>query len=595
MRFHMGFASTARCAAVWLVAGCTLAAQAQGDAEVDALVARVVADLPDSLVTQHSRAVSLRERMASAGVPAVSLAVFRDGRLAWARAWGVRDSVQGGHVDERTLFQAASISKPISAMGAVRLAHERKLDLDADIGSSIDGWNAGVALTPRQLMSHSAGLGVSGFPGYAQGQPVPSVLQILNGQPPSRTQAVRVEGPVGGPVRYSGGGYTVLQAVMSARSGMSFEAWMQKAVLAPLGMRDSSFDAPSSTDLGSRAASGHRRGQPVAGRWHLYPESAAAGLWTTPTDLGRAAAALQDQLAGRPAAVLEPGMAQQMLTPQAGGFGLGWVLETRSGEALFGHNGLNEGFEAVLAASASSQGPQHLVVVMTNGQGGTLLAQALLRAVAREVGWRAHSPRRVLAVDMSASALRSFEGYFAGARQQVAVEVSEGVAHLRDGGWQRARLVPISSDRFAVENRSFDLVFGEATADGVRNVRLEGEGSPVSLQGHRGPLLSDAAPPVLRGSHTAWKTEQAFLKTAEGEWALSLPLKAGEFQFKLFAGPGARLSLGARLASSLLTQGRPEQLAPVGGNLRLQLERDGTCEFVASSMERDASIRVECR
>jgi len=406
---------------------------------------------------------------------------------------------------------------------------------------------------------------------------------------------VRVEGPVGGPARCSGGGYTVLQAWMAARSGMGFAAWMHKAVLEPLGLHDSSFEAPSTPDMLSRAASGHRRGQPVAGRWHLYPEAAAAGLWTTPTDLGRGAAASQDQLAGRSSEALPNGMAQQMLTLQAGWFGLGWVLETRSGEALFGHNGFNEGIEAVLAASANPKGPQHLVVVMTNGQGGTVLAQALVRAVAREIGWRAHAPRKVQSVEMSEPALKAFEGYFSGAQQQVAVEVSEGVAQLRDGGWQRARLVPVSSHRFAVENRSFDLVFGEVLADGARSLTLEGEGPPVSLQAHAEPVLSETAPPVLRGSHTAWKTEQPFVQTAEGVWTLSLPLKAVEFQFKLFAGPGARLSLGARRAAPPLAQGRPEPLAPLGSNLRLLIDQDGLCVFTVASQERGASIRVECR
>ena len=579
----------------WLLAGCALAAHARQDLEVDALVARVVADLPDSLVTQHSLPRSLSERMASAGVPAVSVAVFQDGQLRWTRAWGVRDAIQRGPVDDKTLFQAASISKPIAALGALNLVHERKLDLDADIGAAIEGWDAGAALTPRQLMSHSAGLGVSGFPGYPQGQPVPSVLQVLNGSPPSRTPAVRVEGPIGGPVRYSGGGYTVLPAWMAARSGMGFEAWMRKSVFAPLGMRNSSFEAPSAPEVASRAASGHRRGQPVAGRWHVYPESAAAGLWTTPTDLGRAAAALQDQLAGRPGVQLPAGVAQEMLRPQAGAFGLGWVLETRSGEAVFGHNGLNQGFEAVLAASASRQSPQHLVVVMTNGQGGTLLAQALLRAVAREVGWRAHAPRRVQAVDMPESTLKSFEGYFAGGPKQLAIEVSEGVAQLRDGGWQRARLVPISGERFAVENRPFDLVFEQANADGTRYLRLEGDGPVVRLQEQRGPVLSGSAPPVLRGSHTAWKTEQSFVRTSESRWTLSLPLKMGELQFQLSAGPGARLSLGAKLAAAPLVQGRPERLAPLGSNLRLLLDQDSTCNFNVSVVEPDALIEVECR
>ena len=113
------------------------------------------------------------------------------------------------------------------------------------------------------------------------------------------------------------------------------------------------------------AASGHRQGRPLPGRWHAYPELAAAGLWTTPTDLGRVAAALQDSLAGRPAPLLAPAAVRQMLTPQPGGYGLGWVLETRAGEPLFGHLGLNEGLEALLAASASPNNPQHAVVSPT--------------------------------------------------------------------------------------------------------------------------------------------------------------------------------------------------------------------------------------
>lgn len=568
-------------------------AGAQGGGDADARIARIVADLPDALVTQHSTPTSLQQRMKEAGVPAVSVAVFQDGRLAWARAWGLRDTETGGAVDTRTVFQAASISKPVAALGAVMLASTGRLDLDADIGTAVPGWQAGAAVTPRQLLSHTAGLGVPGFPGYAAGQPVPSVAQVLAGAPPARTPAVQVDGPVGRQARYSGGGYVVLQALLAARSGQPFDGWMQSTVFGPLGMGDSSFQQPWPAETAARAASGHRQGQRLPGRWHTYPELAAAGLWTTPTDLGRLAAALQDQLAGRPSALQPAGLASRMLTPQAGGFGLGWVLDTRAGEPVFGHTGLNEGFEALLAASASPRSPQHLVVVMTNGQGGTALAQALLRAIARDVGWAAHAPRQVVAQALPAAELLALEGFYTGAGRSLAIEVSDGVAQLRDGGWQRARLVPLSAQRFAVENRPFDLVFGTPAADGGRSLTLQGGDTPTLLQAQPRPLAG-GSPPLLRGSVNQWGTADAFLPTGDGEWQLTLPLAPGEVQFKVAAADWNLLNLGARLSAPPLAIGQPQRLAPAGDNLRLVVERGGRHRFILSAADpARPQLRVE--
>ena len=408
------------------------------------------------------------------------MAVFRDGQLAWARAWGLRDAAVGGTVDTSTLFQAASISKPVTALGAMLLSEDGRLALDADIGQAVTGWQALAPITPRQLLSHTAGLSVSGFPGYAAGQPVPTTAQVLAGGPPANTPAVRVDGPVGQQARYSGGGYVLLQALMSERAGLPFAAWMQSAVLGQLAMGHSSFQQPLQGQAALNAASGHRQGRPLLGRWHAYPELAAAGLWTTPSDLGRVAAALQDSLAARPAPLLIPATVRQMLTPQPGGYGLGWVLETRAGEPVFGHLGLNEGFEALLAASASPLQPQHAVVVMTNGQGGTALAQALLRAVTRELDWAAYAPRQVVAQDLAPAQWAALEGLYRGGGQAVAVEVAGGVAHLRDGGWQRAPMVPLSATRFAVENRSIDLVFSPAYRAGSCSVALVADGRATS-------------------------------------------------------------------------------------------------------------------
>ena len=576
------------CAALAAVATVATVASAEPAPADDAsVIARVVADLPNAIVTQHSRPQSLQARMAASGVPAVSVAVFRDGQLAWARAWGLRDAVTGDPVDTRTLFQAASISKPVTAVGAMLLSGDGRLALDADISQAVTGWQAPVPITPRQLLSHTAGLSVSGFAGYAAGQPVPTPAQVLAGGPPANTPAVRVDGPVGQQARYSGGGYVLLQALMTERTGVPFAAWMQSAVLGPLAMDRSSFQQPLQGQAALNAASGHRQGRPLPGRWHAYPELAAAGLWTTPTDLGRVAAALQDSLAGRPAPLLAPAAVRQMLTPQPGGYGLGWVLETRAGEPLFGHLGLNEGFEALLAASASPHSPQHAVVVMSNGQGGTALAQALLRAVARELAWAAYAPRQVVVQDLAPAALVALEGLYRGSGgRALAVEVAGGVAYLRDGGWQRAPMLPLSATRFAVENRNVDLHFSPADRAGPRSVALVGDALAAPLVRVALPLDADVGvAPLLRGSMNGWGTDLGFDPVGDRRWLLTAWLAAGPVEFKVAAADWDRLNLGAGLGAEPISPGQGVRLAPMGDNLRLVVDRPGRYRFDLSAQD----------
>ena len=559
-------------------------------ADTDAVVARITADLPETLVTQHSAPRSLASRMAAAGVPAVSVAVFRDGRLAWARAWGSRDAKLGGAVDTATLFQAASISKPVAAVGAMVMAQSGRLSLDKDIGEAVRGWVAPVPVTARQLLSHTAGLSVSGFPGYAAGQPVPSALQVLTGEPPANTRPVTVQYPVGQGSRYSGGGYVVLQAWMAALAGEPFSDWMQSAVLAPLAMGRSSFAHPARDARDANVvniASGHRQGQPLPGRWHTYPELAAAGLWSTPTDLGQVAAELQNSLAGRPTRLPVPALASQMLARQAEGRGVGWVLETLSGEPVFGHLGLNEGFEALLAASANAQGPQQVVVVMTNGQGGTALAQAMLRAVARELGWAAYAPRRVQTVDLPLEQLQALEGAYQGEGRTYAIELVSGVAHLRDGGWQRAPLVPVSTTRFAVGNRRMDLVFSAPDSEGPRELTVERETSVLRLKAVSASLPEDGSTALLlRGGTNSAGKPQVFVREGPQRWGLTLALPAGTAEFKIGSPERETLSLGARFNSPAIATDSPIELVPLGDSLRLAIAQAGRYKFILATRDK---------
>jgi CubicO group peptidase (beta-lactamase class C family) len=176
------------------------------------------------------------------------VAVIRDGKLAWARGWGVRDVASCAPVTSETDFQAASISKMVTALTALRLVEQGKLNLDDDINRSLKSWQlvpdpklAPQGVTLRELLSHTAGLNVWGFDGYAVGAPLPGAVQVLNGAAPANNEAVKVGLPVGQRWHYSGGGYVIVRVALEDVSGLPFDQLAQREVLAPLGMRRSAF------------------------------------------------------------------------------------------------------------------------------------------------------------------------------------------------------------------------------------------------------------------------------------------------------------------------------------------------------------------
>lgn len=357
-------------------------------AGTDAEIARVERGLrpPVVLAGEAAAAQSLLDEMRRLHVPGVSIALIRNGKIAWARGYGVAYA-GGPAITPKTLFQAASISKPVTAMAALRLAERGELDLDADINTVLTSWTlptgAG-AVTMRQLLSHTAGTGVSGFPGYAADKPVATLVQVLDGAPPANTKPVRVESPPGLEWRYSGGGYSIVQQALIDRTKRPFDVLLRDTVLAPIGMRDSRFAQPLPASLLAQAALPHdEQGEPVAGGPHTYPELAAAGLWTTPSDLARFALDLQRSASGGKG-VLSPAMARTMLQPVKNGYGLG-VRGEGQGDALsFAHGGSNMGYRNTLFAYA---GHGDGAVIMTNGANGAELAGSLLRALAVEYKW----------------------------------------------------------------------------------------------------------------------------------------------------------------------------------------------------------------
>ena len=325
-------------------------------------------------------------------IAGLSLAVIQGGKIVKATGYGV--TVKGGEspVTAATLFQAGSVSKSIAALGALRLVEEGKLSLDEDVNKKLATWKVPhneltkeQKVTLRRILSHTAGLTVHGFPGYASDQPVPTLLQVLDGKKPANTPAIRVDILPGSAWRYSGGGYTVMQKLMVDVTGKPFPQYMQEAVLGPMGMKESTFKQPLPAEKAKLAASGHLAdGKPVKGKWHIYPEMAAAGLWSTPSDLVRFAAHVQEAAAGKPNKTLSKKMAKQMITEEKDHDGLGFFLRGSGRTLRFSHNGRDEGFDALLVACAET-GQGAAIMINANDNSGAI--GRVLEGIAKEYRW----------------------------------------------------------------------------------------------------------------------------------------------------------------------------------------------------------------
>jgi len=354
---------------------------------------------------------SIPARLARYHVPGVSIAVINNGVIEWARGYGVQEASGGAPVTQDTVFQAASVSKPVTALATLRLVQDARASLDEDVNQRLTSWKLPASphtrarpVTLRGLLSHSAGISVHGFGGYASNASLPSPHEILDGRGGANNRPIRCEAPPGQRSTYSGGGFVIAQQLVSDVTGQLFADAMENLVLAPLGMSHSTFDQPLPEVFWGHAAAGHNAdGVELAGRWHSYPELAAAGLWTTPTDLARVVVEIQSAFMGRQSRLLGQPIAAQMLTRQlqVGDAGLG-VFVTGSGYGLrFGHNGVNAGYRALITGLAyAGQG----AVVMSNGDGGARLDEELMRLIAAEYRWSSPDDRRPDAEDDASAA-----------------------------------------------------------------------------------------------------------------------------------------------------------------------------------------------
>jgi CubicO group peptidase (beta-lactamase class C family) len=337
---------------------------------------------------------TLADRMKFYHTPGLSVAVIDSGRIVWARGFGVKEAGGIDSVTPTTIFQAGSISKPTFALGVMRLVQDGRLNLDENVNDKLKSWKVPdnrftptEKVTLRRILSHNAGLTVHGFPGYEAGAPIPTVVQVLNGEKSANTPPVRVDTFPGAISRYSGGGTTIAMLLVEDVTGKPFPEFMKETVLDPAGMTHSTYEQPLPVTRRPDAASGHESdGRIVKGKYHTYPEMAPAGLWTTPSDLATLAIELQRTYAGQWDKIVSQGTFKEMLTVQKAPFGIGYVVRGTGQDLDFEHDGQDEGFVATFIAYAErGQG----VMMMSNGNNGSLLAE-ILPSIVEEYGWPTH-------------------------------------------------------------------------------------------------------------------------------------------------------------------------------------------------------------
>ncbi|MEL6328836.1 MAG: serine hydrolase [Planctomycetota bacterium] len=380
------------------------------------LVPAVIIQGPESLVIEST---TLRQRMSESNVPGMSIAVVIDGEVAWAEGFGFADLKEQRKVTHSTLFQAASISKPVAAAGAMRLVEMGILELDRNLDDYLTSWEipeptfedawdrTGSPVTLRRLLNHTAGTTVRGFPGYERDSEVPSTVGVLDGR--GNTESVVLSTVPGTKHQYSGGGYTIAQLAMTDASELpdEFPSLMFDLVLEPLGMSNSTFEQPLPEPLHERAATGYKSdGWPLEGSWVVHPEMAAAGLWTTPTDLAIFFASLQRGMDGQDGPLLTAESVRSMLNYDGDvRYGLGLNV----GSERIGHGGGNRGFRCV--ATFFNEGGDG-VVIMSNGDNGWGVNSDVLRTIFVNLDWPGLRPIEKVVVELSREQLERCAGRY---------------------------------------------------------------------------------------------------------------------------------------------------------------------------------------
>jgi CubicO group peptidase (beta-lactamase class C family) len=438
--------------------------------------------------------LTISELMARFNVPGVSIAVIRDHQIHWAKGYGIADVTTGAPVNTETLFQAASMSKPVAAMAVLRAVQDGLFTLDTDINRILTSWRLDLGefakdgpVTPRMLTSHTSGLGDGfGFPGYEPSDSVPTALEILKGSKRANVGVLFMERPPMSLMEYSGGGVMLMQQALSDARKRPFADIMRDDVLRPIGMTRSTYEQPLPRSLDGNAARAHSgEGKAMGPKWHVYPEMAAAGLWTTPSDLARFLIEVERAAAGKSTRVISRQLANEMLSPVGvGDYAVGFSIAKLGQGWYFVHGGSNWGFRATMMAHKVKG---YGLVIMTNADQGSAVAGELSRRIQLAYQWDAFAqpaprgyrpPVERTAITLPEDVLRSYVGeYQFTAQRSITITFANGGLQALVTGQGTAPIFAEAKDAFFLRVANVQLRFTRAPSGEVDGLILEQGGT----------------------------------------------------------------------------------------------------------------------
>lgn len=457
-------------------------------ADTSAKIKEVENNLVGASQVEGTEPEKLRDRMAHYHIAGLSIAVIHNYKIEWVKGYGYADVSRKVPVTDQTLFQAASISKSLNAVGVLKLVQDRKLDLYADInnylrngrepGAAIDSYSLlhaselnwkfpydslskGKKISMANLLSHTAGLTVHGFGGYEKGSDIPTLPEILDGKQPANSKPVRSMYEPGLKYEYSGGGITISQLIVVNAAHQAYEQYMNENVLQPLGMTSSTYSLfPSGSMKPLLAAAYDAKGIELPGKHHIYPEQAAAGLWTTTTDLAKFVIETQLAYQGRSNKILSQQMTKLMLTPyidkQAA---LGTFVENLDSTKYFGHSGGNEGFRSQYYGSMDGGNG---VVVMVNSDNGDIIPE-IVNSVAKVYGFKGLFRTKIVkpvVINLSESVLQSYTGkYELGPDYVLAITREGNKLYGKVPGKSKLTLYPVTETKFYIDMGDIEIEF----------------------------------------------------------------------------------------------------------------------------------------
>lgn len=435
-------------------------------------------------ITGDTNHVTLKERMNFYHVNGISIAVIKDYKVEWAKGYGWADEREKRPVNTNTRFLAGSISKSLNSIGVLKLAQDKKLDLYADINNYFSSWkfpydavSKGKKINSANLLSHTAGLNVHGFNGYEIGDTIPSLIQILDGIKPANTVAVRSVFEPGLKFQYSGGGTMISQLLVQDITKLPYEIYMKSNILDPIGMKNSSFSQPPIEKQNLLATGYYRDGKEVKGKYRLYPEQAAAGLWTSATDLAYFVIETQLSLKGKSNKVLSAEMTKVMLTPYIDRYAaLGTYIKQVEKQTFFHNDGSDEGF---VSQYYGTLGGGNGVVVMANTHSMAILGE-IVNSVATVYGWSGfYKPQIKSVITVNNDTLKSYAGkYLVDNKSSIEISYEKDNLFLHQGNATVKLHFTTNTDFFFVEIPGSTFKFTKDSQNKV-NALIQNKGSEV--------------------------------------------------------------------------------------------------------------------